>query len=212
MRAIRAQCVPVNTEPIPNLWSLAGIKTAVARVPARLVVLAKMTLGLWTEGVCQQLGIENLAEAFDPDETDDDDSIETIARAVGKTNTIVWQFIPALVLVATALASARRWPQHWSRWRWPCRRWCCWPFGRTALALTILGHQLFGDLDLHGVGALVVGALTGLADDRDGALLLDVAVRDVTPLGRGLKPSDLMSRAPPPCASGPPRRWPCSPA
>ena len=102
------QCVPLADDAATEVvsttvgqpWSLAEIRAFAARTRGRLALLAKMSVGLWTKPVCEQVRVAQLAEEFDVDESDDNDEHDSIARAVGKTNTIVWQFIPPLVVFA----------------------------------------------------------------------------------------------------------------
>ena len=72
----------------------------VKRTRDRLVLLVKMSFGWWTKEVCDQLQLSTWAGRFDPDEADDDDNIRATVRAIGKTNTIIWQLAPPLVVVA----------------------------------------------------------------------------------------------------------------
>ena len=55
---------------------------------------ARMTFGLWSKDVVKAAAVKDRAARLDPDVFDDDDEIETVCRAIGMTNTMVWQFYP----------------------------------------------------------------------------------------------------------------------
>ena len=112
MLCVAAQCVPLKEDDdkgearekafkgLDEGGTHAQTVAFAKRTQKRLVLLVKLSFGLWTNDVCEQLRVTTLAAAFDPDETDDDSNVHATARAIGKTNTIIWQLVPPLVLVA----------------------------------------------------------------------------------------------------------------
>ena len=60
----------------------------------KLYILLRMTFGLWSKDVVKAAAVKDRAARLDPDVFDDDDEIETVCRAIGMTNTMVWQFYP----------------------------------------------------------------------------------------------------------------------
>ena len=53
-----------------------------------------MTFGLWNKDVVKAAAVKDRAARLDPEVFDDDDEVETLCRAIGMTNTMVWQFYP----------------------------------------------------------------------------------------------------------------------
>ena len=66
----------------------------------KLGLLLCMTVGYWHDGLVRAAALPDRARALDPDLDDEHDEIEDVARAIGLTHTMIWQFYPGTVILA----------------------------------------------------------------------------------------------------------------
>ena len=83
-----------------HLWHSAGayygfsLEKYLQACLEKIYILLRMTFGLWNEDVIKAAAVEDRAARLDPDIFDDDEEYEGVIRAIGMTNTMVWQFYP----------------------------------------------------------------------------------------------------------------------
>ena len=79
--------------------------------------LLRMTLGLWNNEVCRAAAVKDRAARLDPDIFDNNQEYESVCRAIGLTNTMVWQFYPGPRIYARAFRKLIVLPQALSSWQ-----------------------------------------------------------------------------------------------
>ena len=83
-----------------HLWHSAGeyysfsLEKYLQACLEKIYILLRMTFGLWNEDVIKAAAVKDRAARLDPNIFDDNEEHEGVIRAIGMTNTMVWQFYP----------------------------------------------------------------------------------------------------------------------
>ena len=66
----------------------------------KIGLLLKLTVGWWDKHLLGNMEVAQRAAQFDIDEFDDDSKHQAIMEAVGESHSLLWQFVPCMVIIA----------------------------------------------------------------------------------------------------------------